>query len=350
MTIPSFLKDRLHLPSTGHIPGSDLPSSTFLRRLPFPTNDENPRIPCRVHARIVFDDVGTPLKDVPTLQDSLSCLYNVLHGLRYVHMAGWVHRDVSATNILRVEDKHVPDSFTGKLMDFEYAKKIDSQSSYEIRTGTAHFMAVEVESQCYLFIPPAVVSSPSNPLSPQADILTLNVSASPSPPPFRMNVLHDVESAWWIVTWILFYHTVKALPTETIQRQLEHYRRAFPGKLGLASRYQFFTQYHLLKAAHSNLSETYRKQCEIFVSLAVFLCDRYRTAETPPFRLPLGHEELHQLYRGFFVAFEKAMSELEKLPPTELEPTVQLKRTADPDDPSTHQSRKRMKQAVMMTA
>lgn len=49
-----------------------------------------------------------------------------------MHMAGWVHCDVSVTNILQVEEKDSPDSFTGKLMDFEYAKKIDSQSLHNI--------------------------------------------------------------------------------------------------------------------------------------------------------------------------------------------------------------------------
>lgn len=211
-------------------------------------------------------------------------------------------------------------------------------------------MAVEVESQYYLFIPPAVVSFLSNALSPQVDALTLNVSTSPPPPPFHMNVLHDLESAWWIVTWIMFYHTDKALPTEKMQSQLNNYWQAFPGKLGLASHFQFFTQDHLLRAAHNNLSQTYCKECEVFVNLALFLCQHYRQVETPPFCLPLGDEVLQSLYQGFFVAFKKAISESEKLAPIELEPTVQLKRTADPDDPSTHQSRKRMKQAVMMTA
>ena len=51
-----------------------------------------------------------------------------------MHLAGWVHRDVSVTNVIWVEDKVNPGNFTGKLMDFEYAKKTDSNISHEIRT------------------------------------------------------------------------------------------------------------------------------------------------------------------------------------------------------------------------
>lgn len=49
--------------------------------------------------------------------------------LRFVHSAGWVHRDISTGNILI--DSHG----NTKLADFEYAKKLDdNEGGHEIRT------------------------------------------------------------------------------------------------------------------------------------------------------------------------------------------------------------------------
>lgn len=78
-----ILSERLHLPSTGHIPGSGYLASPSLRRVPFPPKNEEGEIPPRVHTRIVFDDVGTPVMDVHILRDSLSCLSDAQQGERF---------------------------------------------------------------------------------------------------------------------------------------------------------------------------------------------------------------------------------------------------------------------------
>jgi hypothetical protein len=44
-----------------------------------------------------------------------------------MHKAGWVYRDFSVGNVIWVEG-------VGKLGDFEYAKKIDSNTSHDVRT------------------------------------------------------------------------------------------------------------------------------------------------------------------------------------------------------------------------
>lgn len=48
--------------------------------------------------------------------------------LQFVHEAGWLHRDISAGNIL------IDSSDELRLADFEYAKRIDDESSHDVRT------------------------------------------------------------------------------------------------------------------------------------------------------------------------------------------------------------------------
>ncbi len=45
-----------------------------------------------------------------------------------MHECGWVHRDISITNIL------VDDQGLAKLADVEYAKRIDDLNSHSVRT------------------------------------------------------------------------------------------------------------------------------------------------------------------------------------------------------------------------
>ena len=49
--------------------------------------------------------------------------------LRALHAAGWVHRDISVSNIL-IDDKGNP-----RLCDFEYAMRMDSTAEvHKVRT------------------------------------------------------------------------------------------------------------------------------------------------------------------------------------------------------------------------
>ncbi|KAG1767565.1 hypothetical protein EDD22DRAFT_950013 [Suillus occidentalis] len=198
-----------HLPSTGDVPHSDT------------------GIPRRVHTRTIFHDVGLALKDVTSLTDNLNCLSGALLALHYMHKAGWVHRDFSVGNAIWVGG-------VGKLGDFEYAKEIDSNTSNDIRTGTMHFMAVEVESQSYIFIP--------------------RLARHLDRPPFRMNFLHDIES-------------------------LKGYHSAFPGTVGQTSRRHFFL-FTRRKELENLLTGTCFKVCgPIIPDFADALQDGYEKAE-----------------------------------------------------------------------
>lgn len=68
---------------------------------------------------------------------------------------------------------------------------MDSETTHEVQTGTLDFLACKVEAQQYLFeVPRDLLDKGSN-------------SNDHRPLPFKFDPLHDVESIWWIPTWIL---------------------------------------------------------------------------------------------------------------------------------------------------
>jgi hypothetical protein len=68
-----------HLPSTGDVPDSGQ-LSTFLPTHLGVIARQDTGIPCRVHTRTIFLDVGVALKDVTSLADNLTCLSGALLG------------------------------------------------------------------------------------------------------------------------------------------------------------------------------------------------------------------------------------------------------------------------------
>ncbi|EGO00860.1 hypothetical protein SERLA73DRAFT_105307, partial [Serpula lacrymans var. lacrymans S7.3] len=98
----------------------------------------------KVHYRIVFEEVVEPIYTLKYLADVLRIIIHGTTSLQLLHKYGWVHRDVSTGNLLVYEGN-------GKMGDLEFTKKSDQESNHEIRTGTLNFMAVEVETQEYIF-------------------------------------------------------------------------------------------------------------------------------------------------------------------------------------------------------
>ncbi|EKM53990.1 uncharacterized protein PHACADRAFT_122666 [Phanerochaete carnosa HHB-10118-sp] len=193
----------------------------------------------KVHHRILFSDVGKTIMEAGTLGAAFQVLADVITILRILHQCGWVHRDVSVGNVLIVDDG-------GILADVEYAKHESDDRSHEVRTGTAYFMAVEVEQHRYRFdmetgqpTNKGISSSPDNqedPEDPDAETVramqlrkkrkpALNSrllsdeeeDTRPKPDallviysmPFRHNPLHDLESVLWIALYIVLCSTIE---------------------------------------------------------------------------------------------------------------------------------------------
>ncbi|GJE95060.1 hypothetical protein PsYK624_112390 [Phanerochaete sordida] len=174
------------------------------------------KYPTKIHHRTVFKDVGEPLLQVESLKDVFTSLSQVITGLKLLHRYGWVHRDISYGNVLRVKE------YT-KITDIEYAKEVSETSTHRgVRTGTPYFMAIEVATGSYMFMPEkqAEVTSAVDDEDLVADLDNNTKAAKsaapleqpPIPPPisekhsegvkpviyFRHNPLHDLESVAWL--------------------------------------------------------------------------------------------------------------------------------------------------------
>ncbi|KAJ7164944.1 hypothetical protein C8R46DRAFT_900906, partial [Mycena filopes] len=78
----------------------------------------------RKHYRIVFKEVGTAVESLKALPEIMRALSDATYALRLLHRLGFVHRDVSAGNILLVDG-------VGKLSDLEYMQSFHSRQPVE---------------------------------------------------------------------------------------------------------------------------------------------------------------------------------------------------------------------------
>ncbi|KAK0440759.1 hypothetical protein EV421DRAFT_2036642 [Armillaria borealis] len=184
----------------------------------------------RKHVRVLFSEVGTPLDKVQDQKMLFTGLFHAYQGLKYLHLASYVHRDMSSGNILLCSGSR------GKISDLEYAKVFQSECPQsDPKTGTPIFMAVEVQRKRYLF---RQVQEPddttmalkfdsiglSNPFSAQQTVPV------PHPAVFLHNFYHDAESLWWIGVHSLFTTEPSTVERGQDAQQIQrgHFNSLFP--------------------------------------------------------------------------------------------------------------------------
>ncbi|KAI0086023.1 hypothetical protein BDY19DRAFT_1050220 [Irpex rosettiformis] len=207
------------------------------------------------HHRIIFKEKGVTIEHLTTVSQVLHAAVQALNALATMHKCGWVHCDVSSGNILLV------DGFV-KISDLEYAKSMKDNSSHSERSGTAFFMSIEAGYHAYKFRGMGINESDSdseteNSADDDEDDLDLesflrlgvqlvadedikksdsgswgsvsNPKSAAIPPIFRYNPLHDIESVWWLLVYLLLYRTpVIVGDTSTrISKQIAFYRQFF---------------------------------------------------------------------------------------------------------------------------
>ncbi|KAL5498447.1 hypothetical protein ACEPAH_2589 [Sanghuangporus vaninii] len=148
----------------------------------------------------IRDDGGRPLHAVRDLEDVFTVLSDSAKILKWIHGAGWVHRDLSVGNLYLYQCR-------GLIGDLEYAKRKKSDLDNEVQTGTPDFMAVEAAKRCYIHLTPVGADQLKAELAAllegRVEYLQ-KMMDSRIPPPFFHNDLHDLESLWWIAVWALF--------------------------------------------------------------------------------------------------------------------------------------------------
>ncbi|KAF7790467.1 hypothetical protein EIP86_001422 [Pleurotus ostreatoroseus] len=161
----------------------------------------------RAHYRIVFEEVGEPLRCVENLDEAFIALATVTQALSMMHAAGWVHRDISVNNIIWVKGQ-------AKLADLEYAKRQheNPQTRHELRTASQFFTAVEVSSGEHLFLPtlpqpeeqgPPTTIRPRPSYSESQAVIDMHQDG-----PVHHNHLHDLEAVFWIAVYFIWYREV----------------------------------------------------------------------------------------------------------------------------------------------
>lgn len=193
----------------------------------------------KTHYRIVFEEVCDVLHEIKSIRKIMYTLWKACGGekfapafcpltngciaLEVLHKLGWVHRDISSGNIM-LYGSYV------KITDFEYAKKMTLPGKvHEIRTvntieitsmacfneylqGTEDFMAIEVRSQYFRFLPSnkykPLFSKPMDQWSVDIDATLPDSYGEPelatSPPTkytWFYNPLHDLESIFWLMLY-----------------------------------------------------------------------------------------------------------------------------------------------------
>ncbi|KAJ2930979.1 hypothetical protein H1R20_g6112, partial [Candolleomyces eurysporus] len=151
---------------------------------------------------LLFADECTPVDSLPTVGDAFTVLGQCVIALRLMFCAGWVHRDISAGNVLALQDAN--GGWKLKLADLEYAKafKDGSPPTTDPKTGTPYFMAHELLSRNYIRVgTQSLERGTTKDTRRQKDSQRIVRSAGKHP--LRHNFQHDLESVFWIALWII---------------------------------------------------------------------------------------------------------------------------------------------------
>ncbi|KIK68487.1 hypothetical protein GYMLUDRAFT_35916 [Collybiopsis luxurians FD-317 M1] len=171
----------------------------------------------RVHYRILFEEYATTLFNETSLHHITLALTKIMKVLSIIHYAGWVHRDISVANLYFYQGR-------GIVGDWEYATSREDSKEHNVRAGTPLFMSCEAMAHAYLFfgidknttfrdlrspIPEELLPDSTEieldqlfSRSPSSDDI-ISKADSALNPPFRYNSLHDLESVWWVILWVL---------------------------------------------------------------------------------------------------------------------------------------------------
>ncbi|KAI0084508.1 hypothetical protein BDY19DRAFT_1060215 [Irpex rosettiformis] len=245
------------------------------------------------HHRIIFKEKGTTIEHLTTVSRVLRAGIQALNGLAVMHKSGWVHRDISSGNILVVDG-------VVKISDLEYAKKMSDSTSHSERSGTALFMSVEAQFHAYKFLGGGkaeedgtaqdimsqyeqycelLVSDDDALLDDNAQSwVTSSSTSSDNSPIFRYNPLHDIESVWWLLVYLLLYRppSIKSDTSSRVSSQSSFYRPFFSTG---DTRRAAFAEEGVFTKHEKELHPALRPISKTLNEIRVLLFDRYVEVE-----------------------------------------------------------------------
>jgi hypothetical protein len=239
----------------------------------------------------------------------------MLPALEIMHILGYVHRDVSAGNILFWNGN-------GLLSDLESVKKTSDLSTHEVRTvrlmshyvclplhspshnkGTNQYESVEVREQGYIFMMDEGDESDESDGSGDSDEKDNKYDEYyGSPPPFKFNCLHDLESAWWIALCVLFHH-VPLGDVEDHSAQTKHAAELFPSVGSSSSRANAFLGG--IKRFRQHLPLAFWPSVENLSRAQGLLVRRYKRAEKGSSINEAAFVDIHKKLRDIWLKARK---------------------------------------------
>lgn len=100
--------------------------------------------------------------------------------------------------------------------------------------------------------------------------------------PFSYNAIHDIESAWWVGIWMLFFHVPKG---HTESSQISRKRKdetdwLFPGTFNFARRLEMFQYRHTFSLSTEEwIPEEFLPASRVFDHVRLWILNFYRNLE-----------------------------------------------------------------------
>ncbi|KAJ3817658.1 hypothetical protein F5880DRAFT_1627622 [Lentinula raphanica] len=237
-------------------------------------------------------------------------------------LAGWVHRDISGGNVYWFAHAEM-----GLLGDFEYAVHQSEERHHDVRTGTPFFMAAETISNDYIYTGAAVL-----PKKPEAGLA------------FSCNPLHDLESIWWIVVYVILFNDVDddCLRSPNPDSRQTMMNKLFHGQMKESSRQKFFQTMTrgLVDNVQGCLSPSFAPVLELLITSAFELFAAYKNAEkTHPDKIDDDFFEIHGTFTGQLGENIEALSNITLIPvkaTAVIRPNPTLPEETDSKRPSKH--------------
>ncbi|KDQ28433.1 hypothetical protein PLEOSDRAFT_157713 [Pleurotus ostreatus PC15] len=232
---------------------------------------ERPQYLPRTHDRSIWKEVCETYHDHDDIQVMFTMLEDAVKALDAMwEGAHAIHRDISTGNILF-------DGTNGRLGDLEYVVFCDDEPSslHNVKTGTLPFMAVEVSLGAYQFEPRPLAEDVF--LSPTG---VLPSRGTKPVHPFRHNVLHDLESIWWLVMWSIFryYPENVRLEVQALKNQRRTYDALFSPNIAVGVQRMNVLNTRL-PAIISSLSPSFYDMGQLALRLRNLLIFSYGIAE-----------------------------------------------------------------------